>query len=187
LQKHAKKPPSKICSVSRALCNERNDDLTTGVQFLREAKKYGLVKNLADRGFKHLKGLYFYRLHGENIHQLISGGASYGENLTFSITCIVDELDSKYVDNFPLNVRMLCGGGFGDEYFTPELWEIGMLDNCEEISQSIITVFDGYPSKWFNSINTRAKFVEALYPHIREKYEENGAINKVLTGWPKNA
>ncbi len=38
--------------------------LTTGIQFLREAKKHGLVDNLADRGFKHLKGLYFYRFYG---------------------------------------------------------------------------------------------------------------------------
>jgi len=161
--------------------------LTTGIQFLREAKKHGLVDNLADRGFKHLKGLYIYRFYGEGIHQLILGSASYGENLTFDITCIVDEIDSRYVRNFPINVPLLCGGGFGDEYFTPELWEIATLDNVGEISQSIVDVFDGFPKKWFDSVSTRQKFVDELYPHIREKYEESGAIKKVLSGWPKNA
>jgi len=159
--------------------------LTTKAQFLTEAKKHGLISAMESRGFEHLKGLDFFRKYGEDIYQLLSGGVSYGENLTFDITCIVPELNPKYMVNFPINVPLVCGGGFGDEYFTPELWEIGTMNDVENTVSSILKVFDGFPIQWFNSIKTRKDFTKALFPHIREKAIKDGVINSVLSGWKK--
>lgn len=156
--------------------------MTNQRQVLSATKKFGLVTELESRGFCHVKGrgLCFHREYGEKIHQILSGGVSYGANLKFSITCIVEELDPIYMESFPDNVVMLCGGGFGDEYFTAELWEVDEITDPEGLAASILEVFDGYPSKWFDSIATRADFVNALYPHVREEYEKLGAITRVL-------
>ncbi|HBL7966017.1 TPA: hypothetical protein LTB79_004984, partial [Escherichia coli] len=59
-----KAAPGLRSAVPGVMQNGEYKKLTTGIQFLREAKKHGLVDNLADRGFKHLKGLYFYRFYG---------------------------------------------------------------------------------------------------------------------------
>lgn len=137
------------------------------------------------RGFVHHgTRLQFSRIVGDGVHQIISGGLSYGANLKFSVTCFVEEFDPECMNNYPTEIPMTCGGGLGEGLLARELWEVGEDDGCDlnEIFEDVIRNIDEHALPWFETVRTRAAYVEALYPHFREELVQTGRLDSVLFG-----
>ena len=154
--------------------------MTTLRQLERAAKK-SFVRQMNDRGFDYHRNLEFSRTTPAGVIQLVSGGVSYGANLTFSVTCVVPEFRQDILDDFPSNVPMTCGGGLGEGLLTAELWDVENLDEerLEHVLDEVLAEIDAHAIPWFESVMTREQYVRAMFPHLRKRAENDGRLEAI--------
>lgn len=154
----------------------------TSIATVKKYTKKSLIPNLEERGFQCHSGLEFSKKVGDGIYQIISGGISYGENLGFSVTCYVPEYNLKKMEKFPQYVPLTTGGDLGEGFYAGELWDVGKEENIEEVLLSVIEYVDKYAIPWFSKIKSRADYVDNLFPHLKEKLENEGRLHEILKG-----
>lgn len=154
----------------------------TTITQLTKAGKNKFIPAIEKLGFKHFGKLIFVRETEGGVHQVISPDLSYGENLKFYVTCFVEEFDSKYMDKYPTRIPLTSGGRLGEGLLAGELWDVETLDNVESIFDDIFQNIQKHAVPWFDSVQTRKDYVRVLYPHLKEKLEDQGKLDIVLGG-----
>lgn len=155
--------------------------MTTITQLEKAGKSY-FIPAIEKIGFRHYGKLIFAREVGDGVHHLIMAELSYGENLKFIITCFVEEYNPEYMDNYPMKIPITSGDDLGEDLLAGELWEVETLDNVEDVFTDVIQNIEMYAMPWFNSVQTRKDYIRVLYPYLKEKLEEQGKLDLVLTG-----
>lgn len=154
--------------------------MTTITQLVKRGKK-NFIPLLEDLGFTDHDRLSFSRKTDEGVYQLILADLSYGVNLKFHITCIVKEYAPHKMDNFPRNINLTCGGRLGEGLVTGELWDVEELDEIDSIFEDITQNIIEHALPWFETINTRQDYVNAMTADARERAEDNGRMEAILT------
>lgn len=154
----------------------------TTITQLTKAGKNNFIPAIENLDFKHYGKLIFAREVGDGVHQVIGAELSYGENLKFIITCFVEEFDSKYMDKYPMKIPITSGGDLGEELLAGELWEVDTLDDVESIFSDVVQNIEAHAIPWFDSVQTRKDYIRVLYPHLKERLEEQGKLDLVLSG-----
>lgn len=144
--------------------------------------KIKFVPFMEEKGFVHHGKLEFSRSAGDGVYQLILGELSYGENLKFRVTCFVPEFDIHYMEQFPKKIPTTCGGRLGEGLVATELWDVSDLAMVERVFDEVVSCVKRYALPWFDEVNSRMSYVDALYPHLREKIIAEGKVNEILAG-----
>lgn len=155
--------------------------MTKIAQLVKEGRN-SLIPQMEEVNFTHHGKLVFARTVGDGVHQIMAAELSYGENLKFSITCFVEEYEANYMEKYPFRIPITCGGRLGEDLIAGELWEVDDLENINDVYDDVYENFKLHALPWFERINCRKAYVDALYPHLREKLEESGRLNEVLLG-----
>lgn len=154
----------------------------TTISQLTKAGKKEFIPAIEKFGFKHYGKLVFSREVGDGVHQVIAAELSYGENLKFIVTCFVEEFEPKYMEKYPMNIPITSGGDLGEGLVAGELWEIETLDDIDKVFNDIVHNVIDYALPWFSAVESRDDYVRVLYPHLKEKLEEQGKLDLVLNG-----
>jgi len=152
----------------------------TTIAQLTKAAKESFIPAIEKYGFKHYGKLVFSRVVGDGVHQVIAAELSYGENLKFIITCFVEEFDPKYMERYPMNIPITSGGELGEALLAGELWEVDTLNNIDKVFEDVEINVIKYALPWFSTVESRKDYVRVLYPHLKEKLEEQNRISFVL-------
>lgn len=120
--------------------------MTTIAQLVRSAKSR-LIPYLESKGFQHYGKLAFAKVVGNGVHQVISAELSHGENLKFNVRCFVEEYGAKYMEKYPFNIPITCGGRLGEEPIAGELWDVGRLDGIEHVWADVVKKLKDSPCR----------------------------------------
>ncbi len=154
--------------------------MTTMAQLVKSAR-LEFTPALEKIGFIHHGKLCFSMVNSEGIHKTILSSLSYGENLTFYVTCFVKEYAPHKMKNFPYNINYTSGGELGENLLCGELWEVDSLDNINLIFKDILSNITLYALPWFEKINTRQDYVNAMTADAKERAEDNDRMEAILT------
>lgn len=155
--------------------------MTTITQIVK-AGKVSFIPSMLELGFEHHGKLCFSKCTSSGVHHIISSNLSYGENLTFHVTCIVAEYSPQKMENFPFNVPVTSGGELGEDLIAGELWEVGDVSVLENVLSDVLSKVRDFAMPWLESVQSREDYVRELYPHLREKLEALDRLDAVLTG-----
>ncbi len=135
---------------------------------IEQVAKQGFISELESRGFTYFPTLYFARIRGEDIYNVIIFERTKGGHLKVFITCWTPEFCPDDVDTFPRSVSLEIGGFLTEKGIEriSEMWE---LSNLDFLMNLILKLIDKYAIPWFDSIKTRQDYIDELFDDVKEQ------------------
>lgn len=135
-------------------------------------------------GFEKKGSFSFVRRRGEFFDVIAGDMLRSGNNLRVRAGCWLPEVNPQLgVDRFVRDMSFVTGGviGFGRFPGGGDLWDVSTVPKLEETLSGLKKCIEILVLPWFDSITTRAAFVNAVDPNVKDGPAWPGMRQRLLS------